>query len=51
MNHNTLSLAVLLPGTVQWDWAGFWISAGLKEIGGGGVEADDQTVLSWSTVM
>ena len=51
INENTLLLAILLLGTVQWDWVGFWICAGWKEILGGGVEADDQTVLSWSTVM
>ena len=51
INQNTLLFAVLLLGTVQWDCAGFWISAGLTEIAGRGVEADDQTVLSWSTVM
>ena len=40
-----LLLAILLLGTVQWDWVGFWIFARWKEIAGGGVEADDQTVL------
>ena len=45
INQNALLLAILLLGIVQWDWVGFWICVGWKEIGGGGVEADDQTVL------
>ena len=30
INQNALLLAVLLLGTVQYDWAGVWMCAGWK---------------------